>query len=226
MDLETDDDPTKVISRGTLLTTREKQWAESRAQMLQILGDAERAKAEARAARIEARELREHIIVSSTKSRKVSFRTIATIFTAILLSATVVKIAYVGYTSQREAPAASPVVHRTPREPVHVSTTPTPKTPAPGDLQFKLSMARLQDAFDSLPEDEPEIVREVNQKHPGGPRPCPLEWINGEAALSLDGDIEHLPPSLMEAVTQCADAVEKFRAEREWIRQAEEPGAH
>jgi hypothetical protein len=224
MDLETDDDSPKVISRGTLLTTREKQWAQSRAEMLQILGDAERARAEAKVARTEARELREHIIVSSTESTKLNFRKIATIFTAILLSATVIKIAYLGYTSPREAPAASPVIRRIPRQPAPVSAT--PKAPAPGDQQFKLSMARLQDALDSLPEDEPEIVREVNQKHPGGPRPCPLEWINGEAALSLDGDIEHIPPSLMEAVTQCADAVEKFRAEREWIRQAEEPGAH
>ena len=222
MDLETDDDPTKVVSRGTLLTTREKQWAQSRAEMLKVLADAERARAEAKTARREARELREHIIVSSTKPKRLNLRTAAAVVTAVLLSALVVKIVYIGYTGARdtpEQPAPTPVAY-SPR-PAPRRTVPTSNTPVPGDQQFKLAMSRLQDALDSLPEDEPEVVREVNQKHPGGPRPCPLEWVNGEAALSLDGDTAHLPPSLMAAVTQCAEAVEKYSAEREWILQAD-----
>lgn len=87
-------------------------------------------------------------------------------------------------------------------------------------------MNRLQEDLDSFSGSESDIVREVNQKHLGSGRPCPLEWVNGEAALSLDGDDNHAPPSLLGAVTECADAVEKLRDEKEAALRAADPASH
>ncbi len=200
--------------RGLLLSTNERRLAKARAEVLHAKGQVEAARAEARLARHEARELREHIIATSTKSARIPLRTVAAAFTIVLLLAAVSKLVYVGFTSQpkpvRVSHVAIPPVIETP--PHHILTH---KAPSAGDVQFKRAMDRLQEDLGSLPQGEAEIVQEVNEKYAAGSKPCPLEWVNGEAALSLDGDQNRIAPSLTTAVTQCASAVEKYREQRD-----------
>jgi hypothetical protein len=87
-------------------------------------------------------------------------------------------------------------------------------------------MDRLQEDLSSSPEGEAEIVHEVNEKYPAGSRPCPLEWVNGEAALSLDASQNRIAPSLTTAVTQCASAVEKYRQQRDATLAASSSSTH
>lgn len=99
MRLEVNDNEDAVsIHRGLLLTTREKQLAKARAEALNLRAQVEKVSAEAQLARQEAHELREHIIATSIKSPTTSFRSMAAVFTAFLMTAAVAKIAYVGYT--------------------------------------------------------------------------------------------------------------------------------
>lgn len=200
--------------RGLLLSTNERRVAKARAEMLRARAQMEAAKAEAELARHEAQQLREHIIATSTKSIKIPFRTIAAGCTIVLLIAAVSKITYVGFTSQPKLIQIShavshPVVEAPPR---HILTH---KAYSAGDIQFKKAMDRLQGALESLPDGEAEIVRQVNQRYTLGSKPCPLEWVNGEAALSLEGSQNRVAPSLTTAVIQCASAIEKYRDQRD-----------
>jgi len=217
-------DAAAAVHRGLLLSTREKQLAKARAETLKLRAQMEKSRVEAQVARQEAQELREHIITNSIKSPNSNLRTIATAFTAVLMTAAVAKITYFGFmrpTSHHHASAATPsaAVHvNTPLPTVRPLRILTHKPPAPGDVQFKLAMTRLQDDLSSFPESESEIVTLVNAKNPPGPRPCPLEWVNGEAALSLDANNERIPPSLLTAVDRCSDAIERFRDKRDALQ--------
>jgi len=222
LEIERNDDAAS-IHRGLLLSTREKQLAKARAEALKMRAQMEKARAEAQLARQEAHELREHIIANSIKSPSSNLRTIVTLFTAALMTAAVGKITYVGFT--RPATHHFPDVLPSAAVPSNTPPPATPprrilthKPPAPGDVMFKHAMTRLQDDLGSLPESESEIVTLVNEQNPFGPRPCPLEWVNGEAALSLDANNERIPPSLPTAVNRCSDAIERFRDKREALQ--------
>ena len=174
------------------------------------------ARGEAEVARQEALQLREHIIATSMKPIKIPFQTGAAAFTAVLLIAAVSKLVYFGFTRLSKPTSTivwsmAPSAVETPL-PRHILTH---KPLSAGALQFKNAMSRLQDDLGSMPEGESEIVREVNRQYPHGSRPCPLEWSNGAAALSLEGNERLIALSLTTAVTECATAVEKFRDDRE-----------
>ena len=206
----------EAVRRALLLTTNEQKLAKARREALRAREQMEAAKADAALARQEAKQLREHIIASSTKPVKIPFRTVTMAFTIVLLVAAVVKLVYLGFTAQPKpadpvTEASTPAVMETPA-PHHILTH---KAPSAGDLQFKKAMLRLQDDLGSMPDAEAEIVQEVNQHYPAGSRPCPLEWVNGEAALSLDGAQNRITPSLTSAVTECATAIEKYRDKRD-----------
>jgi hypothetical protein len=209
MDIEIEDDDDFLGPRRSLLTTREKELAQSRAELLQMFAQMEKAKTETVLARQEARELREHIIATSTQPRKVNFRIMAMALMAVLMLAAILEIAHFAYEHPpapelASAPLAtgSPIPRKT-------------RSHAASDVRFNMAIHRLQDLFESLPEDEAEVVKQINEKNPDGPHPCPLEWNKGAVALSLGGKSGDLPPSLLAAVNQCAAAVEKFRAEDE-----------
>jgi len=145
-----------------------------------------------------------------------------TILTVISLAAAVSKITYFGYF--RPAPSPESKRHTVTPGPA-VAPSKARKHAELGDQQFKQAMIRLQDDLYSLSENQSEVVRQVNSKYPGLSRPCPLEWINGEAALSLDSGDQHMPRSLTSTVTQCAVAVEKYRDEKEAALQATDSSA-
>jgi hypothetical protein len=186
-----------VYRRG--FTTRERQLADAKAAVIRLSAEVERIRVEARVAKQEARELREHVIATATRSSLPSPRTALKALVIAVMSAAICRFAYVGYTHPATpAPLASLNRFHRPA--------------ASGSQDFKQAMSRLQDDLDSLPGSPSEIVHEVNQKHLGSDRPCPLEWVNGQAALSLDATDHRLPSSLSSAVAGCADAIEKLRA--------------
>jgi hypothetical protein len=160
---------------------------------------------------------------NAAKPARVNILNVLMNFTVVLLTAAVAKIACLVYFS----PALLPESKRSTitSAPHIVAAVKAPKHPERGDQQFKHAMTRLQDDLYSMSEDQSDVVRQVNAKSPGLPRPCPLEWINGEAALSLDSNGQRLPPSLTSAVTQCAVAVEKYRDEKEAALRAADPSA-
>jgi hypothetical protein len=224
--------------KSLLVTTRERELARSRAQLIKMFSAMEQAKTEAAAARREASELREHIITTSTGKTKINFRTLAATVTAVVMGTAVLKVAYVGYIHSQEpakivAPFAMAPISAAPVPSLAVrraAETPLPlphvqqkdQSSSPEDIQFALAVDRLQDAFNSLPESQSEIVKMVNQKNPGGPLACPLAWNNGQASLYLGGGKGSDPLSLAAAMNQCADATEKLRAEREALLRAHE----
>ena len=210
----------EAFRRGLLLTTKEKQIAKARAEALNAKAQMEAARAEAELARREAQELREHIISVSTKPIKIPFRTIIAVFTVVMMLAAIARLAYIGFNNP-SAPTPTQSASQAPSQSHHQVLTHKP--PSAGDVQFKLAMTRLQDDLSSFSGDAAETVQEVNQKHPIGPRPCPLEWVNGEAALSLDASNERIPPSLLMAVNRCADAIEKLQDEKAAALQVPEP---
>ncbi len=208
-DIENDD-----VSRGPLPSFKEGPVAYSHKQIQNMQEQLKAAKAEAKTARREAAALRKHIDEKPPEP-KIPFRTMAATFTAILLAAAVLKVAYVGYIHQSQAPrmSAPPAVVLAPDPPATQFSEPKPAA-TPPDTKFDDAVHRLQDDFGDLPEEDTQVVQEINLRHAGGPAPCPLEWVNGEVALSLQGK-GTAPLTLVEAVNQCANAVEALHAERE-----------
>jgi len=182
----------------------------------------ERFKAAAATPRQEASRVREPIAATSTKPKN-NFLKIARVFTAVLMLAALVKLIYIGYTRPLppDVPPAIDSPAETPNSPdAHPSHSPQ------SNLQLTESITRLKTALDSLPDSESETVRQINQKHPTGPKPCPLEWNHGAVALSMDSAIGNVPPSLTSVINQCADAAEKLVAEREAALRAQQAGRH
>ena len=149
--------------------------------------------------------LRERVVKNSPK--KFQFRTGAAAFTAALLTAAVMKIAYVGYTRP------APVQHPTVEQAAAPESSPRVQPSAPKEEEFNQAISRLQEDFDSLPEGPAQIVAQVNTRYPGH-EPCPLQWPNGNAALFLLMQRGH-SSSLLQNINQCADAIEKLYDERE-----------
>jgi hypothetical protein len=205
----------EAFRAGFLLSTREKQIAKARADALTAKAQMEAAIAQAESARHETYALRVR-----SKARAKTVRTIFAWLAVILLSAATGRIAYIGYT-RSSPPTVTPTSDASTPAATEEEALPPPvaqpshSNSSAGDPMFKKAMSRLQSDFDSAGEDQSELVREVNKKYGAtGSRPCPLEWVNGEAALSLDGDNGRIAPSLSVAVTGCANAIEKFRAEK------------
>ena len=212
IDLKDEGEIEGVVYQRSLLTSRERQLAEARAAVINMSAEVERSRVEAHEAKQEAQELRAHVIANATRSFLPSHRTALKALLIVVLSAVICRIAYIGYTGPA-TPAPLESLNRFHR-PAPRHTAVGRKSAAPGSQEFKQAMSRLQDDLDSIPGGESEIVHEVNQKHLGSDRPCPLEWVNGEVALSLDATSHHLPSSLSNSVSGCADAVEKLLAEK------------
>lgn len=225
MDPELTSDERESFHRGFLLTTQERKLAKAKAEAHKLRAQIEVVQAKAELAQQEAAELREHLIAIAAKARFPGVRTILAWSGVALLSIAVLRISYLGYT-RPSATLSEAVSLPTSSTPSSKRSVITHKAPPASDKAFKMAMSRLQDELDALPENESEIVREVNSKNPGGPRPCPLEWVNGEAALSLDGNAQHISPSLLSAVTQCADAVEKLHEAKEMAPVSAIPPRH
>jgi hypothetical protein len=197
-ELKDEQEIAEIVYRRSF-SSGERQLAEAKAAVIRMSAEVERVQVEAHVARQEARELREHVIATATRSSLPSPRTALKALAIVVMSTAICRFAYVGYTHPATpAPLAS--LNR-------FHTAVVAKSAASGSQDFKQAMSRLQDDLDSLPGSPSEIVHEVNQKHLGSDRPCPLEWVNGQAALSLDAT-----SSLRSAVAGCADAVEKLRA--------------
>ena len=214
VDIEDEEDDELFVRRGSLLTTREKELAESRSELLKVFAQLETVKQEAAKSRQEAAELREHIIVHATKRAPISFRNVLAAFTAVLMLAAVAVLVYNGFVHPQSPEASKRVakdrVFRTPSPVQHHGA----KAAAANESPFTKAMKRLQDDLDSLPGSEAEIVKEINQRHPSVPPVCPLDWTGGAAALILGGSAGSVPPSMTVAINQCADAAEKLMDEK------------
>ena len=214
VDIEDEEDDELFVRRGSLLTTREKELAESRSELLKMFAQLETVKQEAAKSRQEAAELREHIIVSATKKAPISFRNILAAFTAVLMLAAVAVLAYNGFVHPQAAEASKRVAKDSAVPTLSPVQHHGAKGAAAGESPFTKAMKRLQDDLDALPGSESEIVKEINQRHPSDPPVCPLDWTGGAAALILGGPHGSVPPSMTVAINQCADAAEKLMDEK------------
>ncbi len=72
-------------------------------------------------------------------------------------------------------------------------------------------MARLNSAFQTRsPSSAEKVVAQVNAGvAPGAAKPCPFEWRNGEAELSLATDLHGKLP-LTQTINACADSIEQL----------------
>jgi hypothetical protein len=236
MDEEVEDENSEMfVRRGSLLTTHEKQLAESRAQLLKLSEEMQRVKAEAEKSKKEAQELREHLIETSTKTPNVKLRPVALGLCAALMLGIIGKVSYDAYRRPPAAPlvVSAPVMPPMTDRPVVAAAArqnPNPKlgksARAGVDVQFSQAIQRLQTDFDSLPGEEADIVREINQHQLGGRRPCPLQWNHGSVSISLDGKTGGVSSSMVNALNQCADAAESLMAARAAALEAEEAKEH
>ena len=223
VEIEDEEDDELFVRRGSLLTTRERELAESRSELLKMFAQMETVKQEAAKSRQEAAELREHIIITATKTAPISFRTKLAAFTAVLLLVAVAVLAYDGFVH----PQSAEVAKRGSKDSVAPMPSPVQhhgaKSATAGDRQFTKAMQRLQDDLDALPGSESDIVKEINQGHPADSPVCPLEWTGGSAALVLGGKRGSGTPSMAVAINQCADAAEKLMDEKAaGVKKAEE----
>jgi hypothetical protein len=180
-------------------TKSEKDKARVSAELENAKAELQRLKAEAAAtAERAAEQLR--ATVKKSRDAKVRLRVIA----VVMLTAALVKITWQF--------AAAPVVPVTRLAPLPGVST----TDSPGMREFTRSLNRLRDAFHSLPEeDQVDVVREINEKHPGAAMACPLVWnAQGVPTLFLGDKKGDVPPSMIAALEQCASEIEKLRAEK------------
>ncbi len=76
---------------------------------------------------------------------------------------------------------------------------------------FSDAMARLNTAFQARsPSNAEQVVAQVNAGvAPGIAKPCPFEWRNGEADLSLATDLHGKLP-LTQTINACADSIQRL----------------
>jgi hypothetical protein len=217
------DAPTPSLHKT--LTKSEKQVARARAEALQARAEVVRAKAEAASAH-EVNEQLRAALGKSEMSKATKFRFVASA-TAVLMVAALVKMAYVASVNHSDRHVAEP-------RPIAQKAAPVPLPLPPriphsansaSGVEFAKALTRLHDAFNSFPDEhQMDIVREINEKNPGGPMACPLAWNDGEPALYVGGKLGRLPLSLSDALNQCATEVEKLRIERDRQLQADLSG--
>lgn len=171
----------------------------------------ERVKAEAAA----AQRANEQLQINFEKSRrdtKVRLRVIA----VVMLTAALIKITW---QSVHSSSAPIKIAVSLPAESGTATgdaTANVDTSDSPGTRELSRSLDRLRDAFHSFPEEsQSDVVREINQKHPGAALACPLVWNNAGVPSLLVGDkTGNAPPSMIVALNQCASEVEKLRAEK------------
>jgi hypothetical protein len=167
---------------------------------------------EAAAARHASEQLRVNV-AKSRRDNKFRLRVAA----VIMLMAALIKIAWVS----AQSPPAPPSL-AVPLPPLAAASVPIVNPAAaseglipPANLQLSRALNRLSDAFHSFPEEhQMDVVREINQKHPGDALACPMAWSEGEPALYVGDKKGEVPPSVVGTLNQCASEVEKLRAER------------
>ncbi len=76
---------------------------------------------------------------------------------------------------------------------------------------FSDAMARMDTVFRARSEVKTrELIAKANAgAAPGSARPCPFEWRNGEAALSLQTDL-HGELRLTQTINACVDSIEQL----------------
>ena len=81
--------------------------------------------------------------------------------------------------------------------------------PEPPEAAFTSAMVRFAEAVRAHPEmSGEEMIATVNAgAAAGSPKPCPFEWISGEAELQVQQD-EFGKPSLTSTVKSCTAAIE------------------
>ena len=167
--------------------------------------EAERAKADSAAAQARADQARAKL-EKSTRDSKVRLRLTA----VVMMLAALLKLGW--QAANDPAPATKPGIAQalTPTQnAMPVSSTEATVT------QAEVALDRLRDAFHSFPEeDQPDVVREVNEKYAGSDSTCPLAWARGMPALSLK-DGGRWEPMMAAALNHCADGVERLRKERD-----------
>ncbi len=200
-----------TLGLGPPRTKSERDKASVNAELEEAKAELQRLKADAAAAERTAEQLRANF-KKSRRDVTVRLRVIA----VVMLTAALIKITW----QSADAPVA-PVMRAAPLPamsgaiamPAAVEET-TPDSP--GTRKFTQSLNRLRDAFHSLPEeDQLDVVREINEKHPGDAMACPLVWnALGVPSLFLGDRKSDFPPSIIVALDQCAGEIEKLRAEK------------
>jgi hypothetical protein len=178
------------------------------AELENAKAELQRVKAEAAA----AQQATERRIKKSRRDAKVRLRVTA----VVMLTAALIKIIWLSA--------------HTPQAPI-LPTVPLPATAggitaayaatnSPGNYEFTRSLNRLRDAFHSFPDDDQlDIVREINRRHPGAAMACPLAWnAAGVPSLYVGDEEGQVPPSVITALNQCASEVEKLRVEKGLVR--------
>lgn len=172
--------------------------------------EAERARADLSAAQQRADESRAKLLKSKHDS-KVRLRVTA----VVMMTLALIKLGW--QAANEPTPMLTPTVAQP--MPKSAAAMTMRQSSASGDASVaptEAQMERLRDAFHAFPEeDQPDVVREVNERYAGTDSTCPLAWnADGMPSLSLkDGS---KPDGMMaKALSQCAKGVEKLRKERD-----------
>jgi hypothetical protein len=182
-----------------------------KAELETVKAELQRVKAESAA----VQEATERLQASFTKSRR-DTKVRLCVVAVLMLTAALVKIIWLSSHAPETPTSRAALVPAV----SDGMTTPNPgesdTSDSLGNREFSRSLDRLRDAFHAFPEkDQMDIVREINQKHPGGPMGCPLAWnAAGVPSLFIGDKKGEAPPSMVAALNQCASEVEKLRAEK------------
>lgn len=182
---------------------------------LRATSDLANVKAELRSVKEEAsvaREATEHFRAGVAKSRRnAKYRLRVTAL--VMLVAALIKLAWVA----AQPPPSAPAV---PLPPPPIASIPIPIAAplaetriSPGNLQLSRALNRLGDAFRAFPEDQRDVVAEINRKHPGNSMACPLAWNDeGVPSLFVGGKA---PLSVVEELNRCASELEELSVEKQ-----------
>ena len=178
--------------------------------------EADKLRAEAAAAVAKAEKLRASML-RSTRDAKFRLRATA----AVMMTAALLKLAWQAANATTPVPVPERAQPLPPSAAAPASVNPAPAQagedgeavdPSPGAL----ALERLRTAFHSFPdEDQWEVVRQVNERYAGAGLACPLEWKDGIPALYVGDKKGDAPPSMVKALNQCSEGVEKLRLERD-----------
>ncbi len=180
-----------------------------------IAAQLDRARADAVAAQRRADEARAKMIKSSRDS-KVRLRVTA----VVMMTAALLKLAWQAASSQPPPPSAA-ILQPLPSS---SSASSLPVRPTVDASASAAALDRLRDAFHSFPDqDQPDIVREVNERYANQGLTCNLAWKDGSPALSVGGKDANIPPMMARALDRCAEGIEKLRAEKDAAASSAQP---
>lgn len=193
------------------LGTPPRQFAKlgGRTELEKAKAEVARVKAQAAEAEETARKLQASL-VKTRRDNKMRLRVTA----VLMMTAALIRLGFMATAEPAPAPIQAQTTLAAAVSPTTTAQDATGSSSTNAD-QTNHALNHLRDAFHAFPaEDQMDLVREINEKHPGSSMACPLVWNDGEPALYVGDAKDKSEPYMLQALNQCANELEKLKAER------------